>query len=318
MTTANWFQLIVLIALVVVATPARPVHGQGVRPRRRQRAGRSVFSRSSGSSTASPASTRARAALEDLRRSRAGLQPRLVLFLYLLQRVQGVLPLNPTECPGAPGAVVQHRRQLRHQHQLAELRGGDHREPPHPDGRPDGAELRVGGGRPGRGRCPHPWPHPAPLGDDRQLLGRPHAGGDSHPAAHLVVVAVVFVSQGAIQNFDGFTEATTLEGATRSIPGGRSPARRPSRSWARTAAARSTPTPPPVREPERLHQPVPDVRILLIPFALTYTFGRLVRTRNRAGWSSRRCSSSGSAARLAMGCETGGNPRSPTPARPRR
>ncbi len=34
------------------------------------------------------------------------------------------------------------------------------------------------------------------------------------------VFAIVLVSQGVIQNFDGFTEVTTLEGATQSVPGG--------------------------------------------------------------------------------------------------
>ena len=55
------------------------------------------------------------------------------------------LPLNPTDrdAVDAVGAV-EHRRQLRDQHQLADLlrRGDD--EPPHPDGRPGGPELRVG------------------------------------------------------------------------------------------------------------------------------------------------------------------------------
>jgi K+-transporting ATPase ATPase A chain len=34
------------------------------------------------------------------------------------------------------------------------------------------------------------------------------------------VVAIVLVSQGVIQNFDGFTVAATLEGAAQQIPGG--------------------------------------------------------------------------------------------------
>ena len=68
-----------------------------------------------------------------------------VLVLYAMLRLQGSLPFNPTDRAGV-GAdrCVQHRGQLRHQHQLAVVlrRGGD--EPPHPDGRPRGAELRVG------------------------------------------------------------------------------------------------------------------------------------------------------------------------------
>ena len=46
-----------------------------------------------------------------------------VLALYALLRFQHLLPLNPTDAPAvAEPAGVQHRRQLRHQHQLAELR----------------------------------------------------------------------------------------------------------------------------------------------------------------------------------------------------
>ena len=46
-----------------------------------------------------------------------------VLVVYALQRLQGVLPLNPQGAGGGQRRlVVQHRRQLRHQHQLAELR----------------------------------------------------------------------------------------------------------------------------------------------------------------------------------------------------
>ena len=51
-----------------------------------------------------------------------------VLGLFLLQRVQGALPLNPTHVGGvAPGARVQHGGQLRHEHELAELRAASRR-----------------------------------------------------------------------------------------------------------------------------------------------------------------------------------------------
>ena len=45
------------------------------------------------------------------------------LLLYLMQRIQSGLPFNPTDMANvAAGALVQHRRQLRDQHELAELR----------------------------------------------------------------------------------------------------------------------------------------------------------------------------------------------------
>ena len=48
-----------------------------------------------------------------------------VLFLFVFQLVQGKLPLHLND-PGHPddaGAGLEHRRQLRHQHQLAGLLG---------------------------------------------------------------------------------------------------------------------------------------------------------------------------------------------------
>ena len=49
------------------------------------------------------------------------------LVVYLLQRLQGILPANPSGFAGRqPGPRVQHRRQLRHEHQLAGVRWRDH------------------------------------------------------------------------------------------------------------------------------------------------------------------------------------------------
>ena len=48
------------------------------------------------------------------------------LFLYLLQRLQGILPLNPLNMGAvSPDLVFEHGGQLCHQHQLAELRRRD-------------------------------------------------------------------------------------------------------------------------------------------------------------------------------------------------
>ena len=116
----------------------------------------------------------------------------------LAARVQRGLrprPLPPPARPGraaaepdrrrgrSAGARLQHRRQLRHQHELAELRRRVDHGPPHPDGRAHRAELRLGRGRHRRRRRPDPRPHPAPLGDDRELLGRPDADHHPDPAA---------------------------------------------------------------------------------------------------------------------------------------
>ena len=52
-----------------------------------------------------------------------------LLVVYGLQRLQRVLPLNPQGLAAvSPDSSFQHRRQLRHQHQLARLRRRDHDE----------------------------------------------------------------------------------------------------------------------------------------------------------------------------------------------
>ena len=58
------------------------------------------------------------------------------------------------------------------------------------------------------------------------------------------IAALVLVAGGAIQNFHLHDQVvTTLSGAQQTITGGRSPARKPSRNSAPTAAASTTPTP---------------------------------------------------------------------------
>ena len=54
--------------------------------------------------------------------------------LYALQRLQGVLPLNPQGMTACRRTRVQHRGQLHHQHELAELRRRDDDELSHADG----------------------------------------------------------------------------------------------------------------------------------------------------------------------------------------
>ena len=59
-----------------------------------------------------------------------------LLVVYALQRLQAWLPLNPQEHGAVtPDSSLQHRRELRHQHQLAGLRRRDHDELSHADAR---------------------------------------------------------------------------------------------------------------------------------------------------------------------------------------
>ncbi len=111
-----------------------------------------------------------------------------ILLTYLIQRLQGMLPFNPQGFGGKlistrPG--VQHRRQFRHQHQLASLHARNHHELLHPDGRAGRAQLHFGGGRHRHRHCAGARIF-APLGQDhRQFLGGYHARHALRAAAAL-------------------------------------------------------------------------------------------------------------------------------------
>ena len=66
------------------------------------------------------------------------------VLLYAILRLQHLLPLNPQGFdPMSPHLAFNTAASLRHQHQLAELRRRNHAVLLQPDGRPDGAELRL-------------------------------------------------------------------------------------------------------------------------------------------------------------------------------
>ena len=140
--------------------------------------------------------------------------------------------------------VVQHRGQLRHEHQLAVVLGRERARLRRADGRPGGAELRLGrGGHRGRDRAGARL-RPQPDRPARQLLGRPDPDLPAHPAADLDRVR----DRVRRRRHDRRTSTTTRRStrspaARRRSPAARSPARRSSRSSARTAAASTTPTP---------------------------------------------------------------------------
>ena len=145
MTAAAWLQLVLPDRPAGdLDAAARPLHGQGVR--RGQGAGRpGLRPGRAGDLPGWRRRPRAGAALDRLRPLAARLQPGL-----------GAGPLRAAPAPGPPaaqprqhgggaaGAVVQHRGQLPHQHQLAELLGRVDDVAPHPDGGPGVPQLRVG------------------------------------------------------------------------------------------------------------------------------------------------------------------------------
>jgi K+-transporting ATPase ATPase A chain len=140
-----------------------------------------------------------------------------VLALYALLRFQGSAAAQPRPTGAVPAPLAFNTAVSFVTNTNWQNYGGElDDEPPHPDGRAGGAELRVADRRALRGRGPHPGPRPSAGVDRRQLLGRPRAGhdsGSSCPSRRRR--ALVLVSQGVIQNFHGFTEVTTLEGAAQ-------------------------------------------------------------------------------------------------------
>ena len=111
-----------------------------------------------------------------------------VILLYLLQRLQTLLPMafDRATQPRAGRDGVQHRDLVRDQHELAVLRAGDDARSHRADGRADRAERRVGSGRHrGRDRA-DPRVRPPQHRPVGQLLGRPDPHGRPPHAADLV------------------------------------------------------------------------------------------------------------------------------------
>ena len=168
------------------------------------------------------------------------------LGLFALQRLQGFLPLNPTDVDSVPPAArLQHRRQLHHQHELAELRRRVDDEPSHPDGRADRAELRLGRRRDRRRRRAHPRPHATAVARRSAT-----SGSTSRASTIRVLVPLSLVDRAAARRARAWSRASAAarrrgpsRARRRRSTAAPSRARRRSRSSARTAAASSTPTP---------------------------------------------------------------------------
>ncbi len=78
-----------------------------------------------------------------------------IVAAYVVFRLQDVLPLNQGGIPAmSPDLALQHVRELRDQHQLAELLGRDRRDLPDPGRGPGGPQLHLCRHRPGRSRSP--------------------------------------------------------------------------------------------------------------------------------------------------------------------
>ena len=127
-----------------------------------------------------------------------------------------------------------------------------------------------------------------------------------------IVLALVLVARGAIQSFDGFTEARTLEGgATQAIPGGpfasQEAIKELGTNGGGTLNANSA---HPLSNPTPFTNLLEIFALLLIPFSLAYGYGRLAKD-TRQGWAVLAAMAIlwASSAALAGHLESQGNPR---------
>ncbi len=125
-----------------------------------------------------------------------------------------------------------------------------------------------------------------------------------------ILVTVILMSQGAIQNFHGFTDVRTLQGAAQAIPGGPFASQEAVKllgtNGGGTLNANSM---HPLSNSNGFTNLLQIFALLLIPFALTYAYGKLVKDR-RQGWvlfATMMVLWLGSVA-LATGMEVRGNP----------
>lgn len=99
-----------------------------------------------------------------------------------------------------------------------------------------------------------------------------------------VVLALLLVSQGAVQNFNGYAEATTLSGETQFIPQGPAASQIAIKQLGTNGGGFfNANSAHPYENPTPLSNFVEMFSILLIPAALTYTYGVMVGSR-RQGW----------------------------------
>ena len=125
-----------------------------------------------------------------------------------------------------------------------------------------------------------------------------------------IVAATVLVSQGVVQNVGSSAVATTVEGATQVIPGGMMASQEAIKELGTNGGGYvNANSGHPFENPTGFTNWFEILLILLIPFALTYTFGRLAKNQ-RMGWvvfAAMFTLWAGSAA-VAIGFEAGGNP----------
>jgi K+-transporting ATPase ATPase A chain len=100
-----------------------------------------------------------------------------------------------------------------------------------------------------------------------------------------IVLALLLVSQGVIQNFDSYREVTTLEGAKQTLAMGPAASQIAIKQLGTNGGGFfNANSAVPFENPTPFSNFLEAVAILLIPAALTYTFGKMVGD-NRQGWA---------------------------------
>jgi potassium-transporting ATPase potassium-binding subunit len=100
-----------------------------------------------------------------------------------------------------------------------------------------------------------------------------------------VLVAVLLMARGVVQNFDGARAVTTVGGATQSLPGGPVASQEAIKELGTNGGGfYNANSAHPYENPDPVTNFLEMLALLAIPFALTATYGRLVGSR-RQGWA---------------------------------
>jgi K+-transporting ATPase ATPase A chain len=286
MSGAAWLQFLVLIALVFAATPLlggymAKVYGGGAAPLDR------IFGpveRVIYRITGVDPSREQRWTI--YARSLLAFSAVSVLALYLLQRVQGGLPVNPTDVPGVPGPLAFNtavsfvtntnwqnyagETTMSHLTQMMGLAVQNFVSAA--VGIAVAVALIRGLVRRRSATIGNFWVD-LTRSTTRVLL----------PIS--IIGALVLASQGVIQNLGGFVVAHTLDGAVQLIPGGPAASQEVIKELGTNGGGfLNANSGHPFGSPNGFTNLFELFLILLIPFALPYTFGRLAKDRTQ-GWA---------------------------------
>ena len=278
---------------------ARRLHGEGVRRRSRARRPRVRPGRALRSTACAASIPSASSAGRSTRcRCSRSASCRCCSCTRCSASRAGCRSTRPTSKSVPPALVVQHRGQLRDEHELAELLRRVDDEPPHADGRARGAELRLGRGRPrGRGRAD-------PRARSAAAAPRSATSGSTSTRSRRAHPAAARVRRRARAREPGrdpellrqHRRRTRVQGATQTIPGGPVASQEAIKELGTNGGGFfNANSAHPFENPNGFttaFEIFAAARDPVLAHVHVRQAGR--RTRVRAGRSSRRCSSSGS------------------------